>query len=31
MVWQRLSTEIETFLDNTDLRKVLNEARRLHL
>jgi Rrf2 family protein len=30
MVWQQLSTEIETFLDNTDLRKVLDEAQRLH-
>ncbi len=30
MVWPRLSTEIETFLDNTDLRKVLDEAQRLH-
>lgn len=31
MLWEQLSSEIETFLDNTDLRKVLDEAQRLQL
>ncbi len=31
MVWQKLSAEIETFLDSTDLRQVLQEAQRLQL
>lgn len=31
IVWQQLSAEIEDSLDNTDLRQVLTEARRLQL
>ena len=31
LVWQKLSAEIEQFLDNTDLRQVLKEAQRLQL
>lgn len=31
LVWEKMSAEIENFLDHTDLRQVLNESQRLHV